>query len=78
MTGEITLRGDVLPVGGIKEKVLAAHRAGIREVILPHINEKDLPDVPEQVRKAMKFHLVRAMPDALEVALEASSSSTNQ
>jgi ATP-dependent Lon protease len=70
MTGEITLRGDVLPVGGIKEKVLAAHRAGIREVILPHINEKDLPDVPEQVREAMKFHLVRAMPDALEVALE--------
>jgi ATP-dependent Lon protease len=70
MTGEITLRGDVLPVGGIKEKVLAAHRAGIREVILPHINDKDLPDVPEQVREAMKFHLVRAMPDALEVALE--------
>jgi ATP-dependent Lon protease len=57
-------------VGGIKEKVLAAHRAGIREVILPHINDKDLPDVPEQVREAMKFHLVRAMPDALEVALE--------
>jgi len=77
MTGEITLRGDVLPVGGIKEKVLAAHRAGIREVILPHINEKDLPDVPEQVREAMKFHLARAMPDALEVALESSPSSTN-
>ncbi|MGD8438663.1 MAG: endopeptidase La [Syntrophobacterales bacterium] len=70
MTGEITLRGDVLPVGGIKEKVLAAHRAGIREVILPHVNEKDLPDVPEQVRAAMQFHLVRAMPDALEAALE--------
>jgi ATP-dependent Lon protease len=70
MTGEITLRGDVLPVGGIKEKVLAAHRAGIREVILPYINDKDLPDVPEQVREAMQFHLVRAMPDALEVALE--------
>jgi ATP-dependent Lon protease len=78
MTGEITLRGDVLPVGGIKEKVLAAHRAGIREVILPHINDKDLPDVPEQVREVMQFHLVRAMPDALEVALEPSSSSTNQ
>ncbi|MCG6943942.1 MAG: endopeptidase La [Deltaproteobacteria bacterium] len=70
MTGEITLRGDVLPVGGIKEKVLAAHRAGIREVILPHINDKDLPDVPEQVRETMQFHLVRTMPDALEVALE--------
>ena len=70
MTGEITLRGDVLPVGGIKEKVLAAHRAGIREVILPFVNAKDLPDVPEPVRKSMQFHLVRAMPEALEVALE--------
>jgi ATP-dependent Lon protease len=70
MTGEITLRGDVLPVGGIKEKVLAAHRAGIREVILPFVNQKDLPDVPESVRKSMQFHLVRAMPEALEVALE--------
>ena len=70
MTGEITLRGDVLPVGGIKEKVLAAHRAGIREVILPSVNAKDLPDVPEPVRKSMQFHLVRAMPEALEVALE--------
>jgi len=70
MTGEITLRGDVLPVGGIKEKVLAAHRAGIREVILPFVNQKDLPDVPEPVRKSMQFHLVRAMPEALEVALE--------
>ena len=73
MTGEITLRGDVLPVGGIKEKVLAAHRAGIREVILPFVNAKDLPDVPEPVRKSMKFHLVRAMPEALEVALEPSA-----
>jgi ATP-dependent Lon protease len=70
MTGEITLRGDVLPVGGIKEKVLAAHRAGIREIILPFVNQKDLPDVPEPVRKSMQFHLVRAMPEALEVALE--------
>jgi ATP-dependent Lon protease len=70
MTGEITLRGDVLPVGGIKEKVLAAHRAGIREVILPFVNQKDLPDVPEPVRNSMQFHLVRAMPEALEVALE--------
>ena len=70
MTGEITLRGDVLPVGGIKEKVLAAHRAGIREVILPFVNAKDLPDVPEPVRKSMQFHLVRAMPEALEAALE--------
>jgi len=70
MTGEITLRGDVLPVGGIKEKVLAAHRAGIREVILPYVNEKDLPDIPEPVRQSMQFHLVPAMGEALEVALE--------
>jgi ATP-dependent Lon protease len=70
MTGEITLRGDVLPVGGIKEKVLAAHRAGIRQVILPQVNEKDLPDIPEPVRESMNFHLVRVMPEALERALE--------
>ncbi|UCE83146.1 MAG: endopeptidase La [Deltaproteobacteria bacterium] len=73
MTGEITLRGDVLPVGGIKEKVLAAHRAGIHEIILPHVNEKDLPDIPEPVRESLQFHFVRAMPEALEKALEASS-----
>ena len=70
MTGEITLRGDVLPVGGIKEKVLAAHRAGIREVMLPHSNGKDLSDIPESIRKSMKFKLVRAMSEALETAFE--------
>ena len=70
MTGEITLRGDVLPVGGIKEKVLAASRAGVKEVILPQMNEKDLVDVPPQVREKLKFHLVRAMPEALELALD--------
>jgi len=70
MTGEITLRGDVLPVGGIKEKILAASRAGVKEVILPQMNEKDLVDVPPQVREKLKFHLVRAMPEALEPALE--------
>jgi ATP-dependent Lon protease len=73
MTGEITLRGDVLPVGGIKEKVLAAHRAGIREIILPYVNEKDMPDIPEPVRESLQFHLVRAMPEALDLALEPSS-----
>ncbi len=70
MTGEITLRGDVLPVGGIKEKVLAAHRAGIGEVILPHTNEKDLLDIPKSVRNTMRFKLVRAMSEVLETALE--------
>ena len=74
MTGEITLRGDVLPVGGIKEKVLAAHRAGIGEVMLPHTNEKDLSDIPDSIRKSMSFKLVRALSEVLETALEAQSS----
>ena len=57
MTGEITLRGQVLPIGGVKEKMLAAHRAGLKTVILPQRNEKDLDDVPEEVRKQMHFIL---------------------
>ena len=69
MTGEITLRGQVLPVGGIKEKVLAAHRAGIREIILPEWNEKDLEDVPPKVKKEIRFHFVNKMKDVLELAL---------
>ncbi len=70
MTGEITLRGRVLPIGGLKEKLLAAHRQGIFEVILPRDNEKDLPDVPENVRKDMKLHFVDSMDEVLKVALE--------
>ena len=58
MTGEITVRGRVLPIGGLKEKLLAAHRHGIREVVLPADNEKDLPDIPEIIRKEMKMHFV--------------------
>jgi ATP-dependent Lon protease len=69
MTGEITLRGRVLPVGGIKEKVLAAYRAGIREIILPDENEKDLEDITEDVRGEMTFHLVEQMDRVLELAL---------
>ncbi|MFV2071069.1 MAG: endopeptidase La [Thermoanaerobaculales bacterium] len=69
MTGEITLRGLVLPVGGIKEKVLAAYRAGIREVIMPEENEKDLEDIPEEVRKEMDYHFVRHMDEVLSHAL---------
>lgn len=69
MTGEITLRGQVLPVGGIKEKVLAAHRAGLRTVILPKRNEKDLDDLPEEVRKQMEFILVDRAEEALSAAL---------
>jgi ATP-dependent Lon protease len=70
MTGEITLRGLVLPVGGIKEKVLAAHRAGIKTVILPKENQKDLEDIPKKVQKEIEFHFVDRMLDVLKLALE--------
>ncbi|MDD5562144.1 MAG: endopeptidase La [Thermoanaerobaculaceae bacterium] len=70
MTGEITLRGKVLPVGGIKDKILAAFRSGIREVILPEENEKDLEEVPEDVRNAIQFHLVKDMDEVIPVALD--------
>ena len=70
MTGEITLRGLVLPVGGIKEKVLAAYRAGVRTIILPKWNRKDLEDIPAKIRKGITFHLVDDMMDVLKIALE--------
>jgi ATP-dependent Lon protease len=70
MTGEVTLQGRVLPIGGVKQKVLAAHRAGLKEVILPARNEGDLDDVPEQVREEMTFHLAEAVSEVLEIALE--------
>ncbi len=70
MTGEITLRGKVLPIGGLKEKLLAAHRAGIFEAILPRENEKDLADLPESLRSAMKLHFVDQMDEVLKIALE--------
>lgn len=69
MTGEITLRGDVLPVGGIKEKVIAAHRAGITDVILPKWNEKDMEDIPENVKKSMGFTFTDKMDGILKNAL---------
>ena len=69
MTGEITLRGNVLPVGGIREKVLAAHRAGIRKVLLPRDNERDIDDIPEKVRKKMEFVLLDTVDDALKEVL---------
>jgi ATP-dependent Lon protease len=69
MTGEITLRGKVLPVGGIKEKVLAAHRAGIRSVILPRLNERDVEDVPEELRKQVRFIFVDDAEEVLRQAL---------
>lgn len=69
MTGEITLRGAVMPVGGIKEKVLAAHRAGIERILMPRRNQKDLRDVPEEVRTAMTFEFVDTAEDVLRLAL---------
>ena len=70
MTGEITLRGKVLPIGGLKEKLLAAHRHGINEVIIPKDNQKDLPDIPEYIRNLMKLHFVDHMDEVLRLALE--------
>ncbi|MBI1898516.1 MAG: endopeptidase La [Acidobacteria bacterium] len=70
MTGEITLRGKVLAIGGLKEKLLAAHRHVIYEAILPKDNEKDLPDIPENIRNDMKLHLVESMDEVLKIALE--------
>jgi ATP-dependent Lon protease len=70
MTGEITVRGHVLPIGGLKEKLLAAHRQGILEIVLPKDNEKDLPDIPDYIRKDMKLHFVESMDEVLKLALE--------
>jgi ATP-dependent Lon protease len=70
MTGEITLRGNVLPIGGVKEKVLAATRAGITTLVLPERNKKDLVEVPEEVRKVLTFHFVSRIDEALDIALE--------
>jgi ATP-dependent Lon protease len=69
MTGEITLRGRVLPIGGLKEKVLGAHRAGMKHIILPIENEADLEDVPEEVRQQLTFHPVATLPEALRIAM---------
>jgi len=70
MTGEITLRGKVLPIGGLKEKLLAAHRAGIFEAILPADNQKDMADLPENLKSAMKLNFVESMDEVLKLALE--------
>ncbi|MEX0909358.1 MAG: S16 family serine protease, partial [Gemmatimonadaceae bacterium] len=69
MTGEITLRGRVLPIGGLKEKVLGAHRAGITTVIIPKANEADVEDVPEEVRELLTFHPVETLSQVLDIAL---------
>jgi len=69
MTGEITIRGQVLPVGGIKEKMLAAHRAGLKTIILPRLNEPDLDDLPEEIRKSLNFVFVDDIKEVLKNAL---------
>jgi ATP-dependent Lon protease len=70
MTGEITLRGRVLPIGGLKEKVLAAHRAGIKRIIVPERNRTDLEEVPKEVTDELQFFFVARMEDVLAAALE--------
>ncbi|MDX1771374.1 MAG: S16 family serine protease, partial [Planococcaceae bacterium] len=70
MTGEITLRGRVLPIGGVKEKTLSAHRAGLTTIILPKDNERDIEDIPESVREDLTFKLVSHADEVLEIALE--------
>ena len=70
MTGEITLRGQVLPIGGLKEKVLAAHRAGIKAIIIPKWNEKDLEDIPKEIQEKIRFYPVEKMQDVLKIAFQ--------
>jgi ATP-dependent Lon protease len=70
MTGEVTLQGRVLPIGGLKQKVLAAHAAGITDVILPERNRGDLDDIPEAVREELKFHPVMTVGEVIDLALE--------
>src|SRR5436190_9317488 len=70
MTGEVTLQGRVLPIGGLKQKVLAAHAAGLTDVVIPERNRGDLDDVPEDVREALTFHPVLSVDEVLELALE--------
>jgi ATP-dependent Lon protease len=70
MTGEVSLTGRVLPIGGVKQKLLAAHRAGITTVLIPARNEPDLDDVPESVREALTIHPVSDVREVLEIALE--------
>ena len=75
MTGEVTLQGRVLPIGGLKQKVLAAHAAGLTDVVIPERNRADLDDVPERVREELAFHPVMSLDEVLGTALEPTSSS---
>lgn len=77
MTGEITLRGKILPIGGVKEKLLAAHRFGLKTLILSKENEKDLADIPEEVREDLTIHLVDMVDEVLNYALDSSKAETS-
>jgi len=74
MTGEVTLRGRVMPVGGVREKILAAYRAGLKTVIIPKENEKDLIDIPDEARKAIEIVAVKHMDDVLKISLQPAES----
>ena len=78
MTGELTLTGRVLPIGGVKEKVLGAVRAGIREIILPAENESSIEDIPEAVRETLTIHLVRELDEVIPLALEGFAEEADQ
>ncbi len=78
MTGEITLRGKVLPIGGLKEKVLAAKRAGIKKVLMPERNKRDFDDVPENAKKDMEFHYVDSLDDVFNLAFEIKPGKNNK
>ena len=69
MTGEVSLRGRVMPIGGVKEKVLAARRAGVKVLILPKLNERDLYDIPAALRESLEFHFVDHVDEVLKIAL---------
>jgi len=77
MTGEISLRGQVLPIGGVKEKTLAAHQAGIRTVMLPQRNRKDEDDIPENIREALDIHYISKVEEAIAIALEKTDYNTD-
>jgi len=76
MTGEITLRGAVLPIGGLKEKILAAKRAGIKHFILPERNRTDLEEIPEHIKEGINFHLIKIVDEAVNIALQEGIAST--